>query len=182
MLRNPMKTYFLMAALCSVTVASVAEQPGLKPAIPNRLISMPDFQINVKAVATERKTHRLTEAEFLQMMKKPDVVILDARSSAKFVLRHIRGAVNLSLPDFNEADLAKVIPKKDTTVLIYCNNNFENSPVSFASKSIGTALNLHTLVSLRGYGYTNVYELGPLLDVRTTVLPFEGEEVQRPNG
>ncbi|MEN3940016.1 rhodanese-like domain-containing protein [Prosthecobacter sp. SYSU 5D2] len=172
-----MKTHLIAAAFCSVLAVTMAEPPTI-PVIPNRMISFSGFQENVLAVEGQRESHRLTEDQFLQMMQRPGVVMLDARSAAKFALRHIRGAVNLSLPDFNEADLAKVIPRKDTTVLIYCNNNFENSPVSFISKSFSTALNLHTLVSLQGYGYTHVYELGPLLDVNTTRLPFEGSEVQ----
>jgi hypothetical protein len=32
------------------------------------------------------------------------------------------------------------------------------------------SLNLSTYVSLYTYGYRNVYELGPLLDVKTTKL------------
>jgi hypothetical protein len=34
-------------------------------------------------------------------------------------------------------------------------------------------------VTLHTYGYTNVYELGPLLDVKTSRLPFEGEEASK---
>jgi len=31
---------------------------------------------------------------------------------------------------------------------------------------------------LRSYGYTNIYELGPLLNVQTTSIPFEGTELK----
>ena len=37
---------------------------------------------------------------------------------------------------------------------------------------------LFTIAALATYGYTNIYELGPLLDVKTTKLPFEGDEVK----
>ena len=104
-------------------------------------------------------------------------VILDARSADKFVLRHIKGAVSLPFTDFTEASLAKVIPRKDTRVLIYCNNNFVGAPVSLASKAAPASLNISTYIALATYGYTNVYELAPLLDVKTTKLPFEGSEV-----
>jgi hypothetical protein len=30
---------------------------------------------------------------------------------------------------------------------------------------------------LRSYGYTNIFELDPLLDVRTTAIPFAGTEL-----
>ena len=36
---------------------------------------------------------------------------------------------------------------------------------------------LSTYTSLRAYGYTNIFELGPLLNVRSTAIPFEGSEV-----
>jgi len=41
------------------------------------------------------------------------------------------------------------------------------------------SLNISTYVNLATYGYTNVYELGPLTNVKTSKLPFEGEEVSR---
>jgi len=126
-----------------------------------------------------RAAHRLTEAQFLQAMAEPGVVLLDARSAAKFKLRHLKGAVNLSLPDFTADDLAQTIPAKGTKVLIYCNNNFLGSPVAFASKAPAASLNISTFVNLYTYGYTNVYELGPLVNVKSTALPFEGTEVSK---
>ena len=36
---------------------------------------------------------------------------------------------------------------------------------------------LSTYTSLKAYGYTHVYELGPLLRVGDTKIPFEGSEV-----
>jgi hypothetical protein len=38
-------------------------------------------------------------------------------------------------------------------------------------------LNVHTFNVLHTYGYTNVHELKPLLDVRTTKIPFAGTTV-----
>jgi hypothetical protein len=62
--------------------------------------------------------------------------------------------------------------------LIYCNNNFENSPRAFASKAPSASLNISTYTSLKSYGYTNIYELGPLLDVHNTAIPFDGSELK----
>ena len=67
-----------------------------------------------------------------------------------------------------------MIPGKDTRVLIYCNNNFENEPVAFPLKAPAASLNLYTFNALYSYGYRNVYELGPLIDIRTSKLPFVG--------
>ncbi len=113
------------------------------------------------------------------MAKDPDTVILDARSAEKFRMLHVKGARNLSLPDMTEEELAKVIPTKTTRVLIYCNNNFEQAPVAFPGKATITSLNIYTFNSLHGYGYTNVYELGPLLDARKTKLPLEGTKLPK---
>ncbi len=59
-------------------------------------------------------------------------------------------------------------------MLIYCNNNFEHEERAFARKLSSAALNVHTFNVLHAYGYTNVHELKPLLDVRTTKIPFAG--------
>jgi hypothetical protein len=53
----------------------------------------------------------------------------------------------------------------------------ELEPVNFARKCMAVALNVQTFVNLHAYGYTNVFELGPLLDVKTTRIPFGGSAV-----
>jgi hypothetical protein len=62
-------------------------------------------------------------------------------------------------------------------VLIYCNNNFINEPQAFPSKLPPASLNISTYIALATYGYDNVYELGPVLDVTATTLPFAGTAV-----
>jgi len=151
-------------------------QSGIAQQIPNRLINYSVFLDNARQANAVRESRRLTEEQFLQAMSEQSVVLLDARSASKFKLRHLKGAVNLSLPDFTAEDLERIIPAKNTKVLIYCNNNFLGSPISFPSKAPGASLNISTFVNLTTYGYTNVYELGPLVDVKTTKLPFEGTE------
>ncbi|WP_232371475.1 rhodanese-like domain-containing protein [Leptospira ainazelensis] len=146
--------------------------------IPNRLIDYGQFQKTVNSSAQEREAKRLTEEEFLKMISEKDVVLLDARSESRFKLRHIQGAVNLPFTEFTKESLSKIVPNFDTRILIYCNNNFEGSPQAFAAKSPAASLNLSTFISLKVYGYKNIYELGPLLDVETTKIPFEGSEVQ----
>ena len=121
----------------------------------------------------------MTEAQFIAAAGEPGTVVLDARSADKFALRHIKGAVCLPFTDFTVESLAKVIPAKTTKVLIYCNNNFGGSPVSFAGKQMSVALNISTFVSLAAYGYTNAWELGPFLDVKKTKIAFEGTGVKQ---
>jgi hypothetical protein len=103
-------------------------------------------------------------------------VALDARSAEKYALLHVKGAKNLSLPDITEDELAKIIPSKSTRILIYCNNNFLNEPQAFPTKSPSASLNIHTINVLFAYGYKNVYELGPLIDIEKAKLKFEGDK------
>lgn len=86
--------------------------------------------------------------------------------------------MNLPFTEFTVENLAKVIPTKDTRVLIYCNNNFDGDRRAFADKSPAAALNLSTFSNLVIYGYTNVYELGPAIDVNKARVPFEGTAVE----
>jgi phage shock protein E len=142
--------------------------------IPNRLVDYPAFERNVGKVGKLRAQRRVTEDEFIRMAADPATVILDARSTERFRLLHVRGARNLSLPDITAEELARVIPSKSTRVLIYCNNNFLNEPNAFATKIPSASLNIHTFNVLYNYGYTNVYELGSLIDMRDAKLQFEG--------
>jgi hypothetical protein len=163
----------LVLALATLVATPVCAQE----AIPNRLIDYGKFREIVLQSSEERESRRLTEAQFMAMLKEQGIVLLDARSESRYTLRHIKGAINLPFTEFTEESLAAVIPSKDTKILIYCNNNFEGSPTAFASKAPAASLNLSTYTSLKAYGYNNVFELGPLLDVDTTRIPFEGKEV-----
>ena len=92
------------------------------------------------------------------------MLVLDARSESAFAKGHIAGAVNLPLPDFNAASLARVIGRADRPILIYCNNNFRNDVQPVPLKRLELALNIQTFINLVGYGYRNVRELGDVVD------------------
>ena len=109
------------------------------------------------------------------------MIVLDARSKDKYDELHIAGAMNLSFPDITVASLQSKLPDKNARILIYCNNNFKNAESPFPAKMMTASLNLSTYISLYTYGYRNVYELGPLLDIKTTKLdlirtPFDNRE------
>jgi phage shock protein E len=168
----------LFACFVSLPFAAFcAGENASSKALNNPLIDYTAYREAVQRVEPIREQRRLTEAQFKEKMSQAGVVLFDARSGPMFTRLHIDGAVNLSFPDFTEERLAKIIPTKDTLVLIYCNNNFLGSPVAMASKTASASLNVSTYVTLNSYGYTNIYELGPLLDVKTTVLPLAGSEV-----
>lgn len=136
----------------------------------NPAIDMDGFLKNARDASKHRDKRRLTEDEFIAMSKEQGVIILDARSKERFDELHIKDAVNLSFPDITVDSLASLFPNKKTKILIYCNNNFENEPSAFPTKVAPASLNLSTYISLYTYGYRNVYELGPLLDAKTTKL------------
>ena len=158
----------------------------VKVAAPNPNI---DFQ-GYLGIALEAEKHRakrrLTEEDFTKMSREKGVIILDARSKEKFDLLHVKGAVNLSFPDIDVESLKKTLPDKEAKILIYCNNNFTagapsgvtvtpggvqgKAAAAFPSKAPALSLNISTYTALYGYGYRNVYELGPLVDPAKTEL------------
>lgn len=163
----------VLSVLCAFPV--LAETGATKPApIPNPAIDAEGYFAFARESAALRATRRVSEADFLRMAAEPGTVVLDARSADKFALLHVKGAVNLPFTDFTAGSLAKVLPGKDTRVLIYCNNNFRDSELAFAAKAAPAALNLSTFQSLMTYGYRNVYELGPRVDPRASKLAFAG--------
>jgi hypothetical protein len=174
-----MKSIAALSLLVLLSVARLPAEPS-PAAIANPLIDYPAHRETVKRVEALRESRRLSETDFLTRAREAGTIVLDARSDAMFRRLHVQGAVNLSFPDFTADALSAVIPAKGTPVLIYCNNNFLGSPVAMASKIPSTSLNISTYVALTSYGYTNVYELGPLLDVKTTLLPLVGTETAGP--
>ena len=147
-------------------------------AVENPAIDMDAYLRVATEAAAYRVDRRISEEQFLEMSRDPATIVLDARSREKFDEMHIRGAVNLSFPDIAVATLLNLIPKRNTRILIYCNNNFVNAEGPFPTKIARASLNLSTFIALYSYGYRNVYELGPQLDPATSKLEFEGTAVK----
>lgn len=145
----------------------------------------------VKEVKEHRKSRLINLQTFHKMAKEEKVIILDTRSDAMFESKHVKGAIHLNFADFTQANLAKIIPSPDYKILIYCNNNFDDDEINFASKAyipkftspdqkaLTLALNIPTYINLYGYGYKNVYELNELISVYSTVVEFEGTSVSK---
>jgi hypothetical protein len=143
----------------------------------------------VSEVKEHRKSHLVSLNDFIKMSKDPKVIIIDTRSDAMYKSKHMKGAVHLNFSDFTQSNLARIIKSKDTKVLIYCNNNFDNDEVNFPTKSyvpsaasknekaLTLALNIPTYINLYGYGYKNVYELDELVSPTDQRVKFEGTSV-----
>lgn len=153
-------------------VPAIAAPSAMPEALANPAIDSARYVQAVRLATDYRAARRLTEDEFIALSRLPGTVILDARSRAKYDELHVRGAVNLPFPDIALDSLAQLLPDKRARILIYCNNNFANAPGPFPTKLPGASLNLATWTALYDYGYRNVYELGPLLDVKTTRIEF----------
>jgi hypothetical protein len=191
-----------LALVC--LLLSFLEHPmalGQPPKYPRAKVSFEDFKELVTAVEPHRAARLIDFATFLKKSKEPNVVIFDSRSDFRFDRIHLKGARHLAFTDFTQENLAKVIPDGETTILIYCNNNFEGDEVDFTSKvarpfalrpdRLATqmrqqekpkmmALNIPTYVNLYGYGYHNVFELDELLNVKDARVTFEGSLVAKP--
>ena len=138
----------------------------------NPAIDMDGYLRVSREAAQHRETRRVSEAEFNRMSREPGTVVLDARSQEKFGELHVKGAINLPFPDIAIESLNATIPDKNARILIYCNNNFANAEGPFPAKIARASLNLSTYIALYSYGYRNVYELGPLIDIKSSALPF----------
>lgn len=141
--------------------------------INNPAIDMQGYLQVSQEAAIHRESRRLSEASFISKSLEPNTIILDARSRERFNELHIKGAVNLSFPDLAIASLEQLIPDKNTPILIYCNNNFSGAESPFPTKMPSASLNLSTYIALYNYGYRNIYELAPLIDIKSSKLEFE---------
>ncbi len=164
----------ILAAFIGFSAASAYAQEA-KP-IDNPAIDMPAYLQVAQEAAAHRKTHRVTEAEFVAMSREPNTIILDARSAQKYAELHVEKAINLSFPDITVDSLAELFPDKNVRILIYCNNNFRNAPKPFPTKRADASLNISTYISLYSYGYKNVYELGPLVEIEKSKLSFVSDK------
>src|SRR5262245_28646638 len=163
-----MRPLLLLIGL-TVTFAAPAQVPA------NPAIDMRGYLLVAEQAAEHRESRRVSEEEFIRMSREPGTIVLDARSKQLFDLLHVKGAINLSFPDIAVETLAKTIPDRETRILIYCNNNFANAPGAFPEKKISAALNISTYIALYNYGYRNVYELGPLVDIKDSKLQFSSK-------
>jgi len=167
------------AAADPVPAAPIPTSP---PANPNHAIDMAGYLKVAQEAAKHRESRRVTEDQFLRMAAEKGTIVLDARSKELFDLLHVNGAINLSFPNIDIESLKQTLPDKEARILIYCNNNFTDPAAppgkgvaarAFPSKAPTASLNISTYIALYNYGYRNVYELGPLVDPKTTKLTLE---------
>ena len=163
-----MKRTLILALAIALGIQITAAQK--KASVVNPNIDMQGFLKVASEAAGYRESRRLSEDDFIRMSQEPGTIVLDARSHEKYNALHIKDAINLSFPDITVESLNRVLPNKGARILIYCNNNFAGEQNAFPAKMATASLNLSTYIALYTYGYRNVYELGPLLDVDKTKI------------
>jgi hypothetical protein len=186
-------TLIAMKAFCfAVSLQFLSTMANTQPAFEPQT-SFEDFKQLLLEVEGFRNQRLLSLDTFLSMSTDANTIILDSRSDFRFDRKHVAHAKHLSFPDYTQENLEKLIPNKSTRILIYCNNNFTGDGIDFATKVVVAppggnqftsqqkptmlALNIPTFITLYGYGYKNIFELGEVLDVKDPRLVFEGSVV-----
>ena len=103
--------------------------------------------------AGESGYQQISQEQAKEMMDTHNVLILDVREQSEYDSGHIPGAVLLPVGSITEETAAQVIPKKDTTVLVYCRSGNRSKTAA---------------QSLAALGYTGVYEFGGI-----TTCPYQ---------
>lgn len=99
--------------------------------------------------AAEVTYRQISMSEALELMEsEDDYIILDVRTEAEFVEKHIPGAVNIPNETIGEAALSQ-LPDKGQLILVYCRSGNRSKQAS------------EKLVQL---GYSNIVEFGGIND------------------
>ena len=187
-----MKKINLILVLVTMYAFTCCAQPGkISMQLPPSKVDFDAYEELAKEVKEYRKNRLVGLSKFLLLSKDQHTVILDTRSTEMYNRKHVKGAIHLNFSDFTQFNLRRLIPDMNTRILIYCNNNFDEDPVNFATKSARSpkslkqkettlALNIPTFINLYGYGYKNVYELADLVSVFNKSIEFEGTDVVKP--
>ena len=107
-------------------------------------------------------------------------MILDARSRQKYDELHMKGAINLSFPDIALDSLAGTLPDNNALHPHLLQQQFPERAGAFPSKLPSASLNISTYIALYDYGYRNVYELAPLIDIRVLASRIRSAVRHRP--
>jgi rhodanese-related sulfurtransferase len=108
-------------------------------------------QGNQNVIAT---TQRLNPQQYQSTLAATDHMLVDVRTPEEFNSGHIAGAVNIALQSLPAQ--INTLPK-DKPIVLYCRSGARSST---AAQMLAKA------------GYTNVYDLGGLIDWRAAGLPL----------
>jgi len=193
-----MRLKYMYVLLLSVIIFSCQTEPNEPLEMTAELeyeSGYQDFLDLGKELMDVRDSRLVDLDEFLEMQKDLNTIVLDSRSKDLYENKHLYGAVNLPFTNYTQMNLEKLIPNRQTRILIYCNNNFKGDIYNFGSKRFNPnkfyekidrqkkpillALNIPTFITLYGYGYDNVYELKEVVDIKDSRLDLDDSSLRR---
>lgn len=133
----------MLLASLAATVGLVM-QVGSAPSKPNDLThskvvvcDSEGFLAAAQEAERSRVSKRIDETIFARMSSEPNTIVLDARSSEHWKQLRIRGSINLPYTDFSASALERLIPDKNTRILIYCRNNLMDTrpPIAISGEN-----------------------------------------------
>lgn len=133
-------TFTLLISFISLQLFAQSDSP---------FVNFDQYEALVKEVKEHRKTRLLSTSDFISTSKRPNVYILDTRSKEMYDRIHIKGAVHLNFSDFTQWNLDNLFKDRNATILIYCNNNFnQRIPIDLKRNDSLFQLSLASKVSL----------------------------------
>jgi len=131
----------------SLSAATCHSQEAQK--IDPRTILKPD-EYTQKINQIDWKAHNVNLDTFLKWRKDKNTIVVDLRHITAYQRKHIEGAIHLG-SDISEVKLAKIVPDKETRILLYCDNSL------YMTRMLAlTTLSLPQFIML---GYENTYML-----------------------
>jgi rhodanese-related sulfurtransferase len=76
--------------------------------------------------------------------EKEEVIILDSREEKEYKTSHLKNAIFVGYDFFNLDSVQKILPKKDSKIVVYCSLGIRSEDIAEKLKNVG---------------YTNVYNL-----------------------
>jgi 3-mercaptopyruvate sulfurtransferase SseA len=114
---------------------------------PEKKIEIPPKQFYQQALE-DPEPETATAEEVLKWLGEKSAVLIDLRSTDSYARDHIVNAVNLPATEMTDEMVAKLLPKKDARVVVYC--DFQLFPTRrIAVTTLGVP-------ALRRLGYTDV--------------------------
>ncbi len=98
--------------------------------------------------AYDKEVKKISSIEVYNNITTGKYVIIDVREKDEYASGHIQNAINISLANLSN-EILDIVINKNTNIVVYCRSG---------ARSLQSAKNLVDL------GYTNVYDMGGILD------------------
>lgn len=123
-----MKTAIIFTALAVASVfilqaGSAPSESGVKLPPEAIVCDSEGFLKAAQEAERSRVSKRIDEVTFAKMCQEPNTIVLDARSNEHWKQLRVKGSVNLPYTEFSAKALERLVPTRETRILIYCRNN-----------------------------------------------------------